>query len=263
MLRVMVRRVLWLCLVCGCTQDFDAFVPTDRRRRSGRPERHLARPGFGRGRLDSPTRAKDVTVKDVTPDIGPADVPPDVPVACTETGAITFNNHCYFLVATTATQAAAGTNCKNTGNAHLVTITTAGEQAAVIALGSGTERWTDLVHNGDTREGLELQLGHRREPQRLQRLVPRRAERHRPVRHVRWRPACGTIRTAPSRSHRSANANRSLSRVVLDDELLADRRLVELVANGRPLKVPVKFALSSSSHESIGRASRRRRSRRR
>jgi zona occludens toxin (predicted ATPase) len=142
----MVRRVLWLCLVCACTQDFDAFVPTDDAAVADGPNDTSTGADSG---VDAPQAdtGQDVTVKDVTPDIGPADVPPDVPVACTETGAVTFNNHCYFLVATTATQAAAGTNCQNTG-AHLVTITTASEQAAVIALGSGTERWNDLIHQG-------------------------------------------------------------------------------------------------------------------
>ena len=142
----MVRRVLWLCLVCGCTQDFDAFNPTEDAATVDGPED--TSPGVDSSvDVSKPDTGQDVTVKDVTPDIGPADVPPDVPVACTETGAVMFNNHCYFLVSTTATQPMAVTGCTNAG-AHLVTITSAAEQAAVIALGSGTERWTYLVHNG-------------------------------------------------------------------------------------------------------------------
>ena len=90
--------------------------------------------------------AKDTFVQDVVQDVIP-DVAPDAPVACTETGAITYNGHCYFLVATTQTQSAAATNCQKAG-AHLVTITTSGEQAAVIVLGTTTERWTDLFRNG-------------------------------------------------------------------------------------------------------------------
>jgi hypothetical protein len=46
-----------------------------------------------------------------------------------------------------------------------------------------------------------------------------------------------------------------LARVILDDVLLANGRLVHLSRTGAPLNVPMKFALSSSSHESCGRLS--------
>jgi collectin sub-family protein 10 len=148
MLKGMVRRVAWLgfltSLVGACTDDFSTFDPDAAAPPNvGSAAEATVEAGQDAQPVDS---GKDVTVQDSPADIGPADVTPDV-VACTETGAITYNGHCYFLVATTQNQAAASTNCKNTG-AHLVTITTSGEQATVIALGSGTERWTDLVHNG-------------------------------------------------------------------------------------------------------------------
>ena len=145
MLDPMVRRVLWLGLVCACTQDFSVFdpdgaTPVD----SGTDEPAVTDggPDVTADVVGKDTSVIDVVVKDVVPDVAP-----DAPVTCTETGAITYNNHCYFLVTTAQTQAAAGTGCQNAG-AHLVTITTTGEQAAVIALGTGTERWTDLVHSG-------------------------------------------------------------------------------------------------------------------
>jgi collectin sub-family protein 10 len=141
----MVRRAFWLCFVCACTEDFSVFDPTD-----AATAQDSSTDATG---TDASVDVKpdvvqpDVTVKDVTPDIGPADVKPDVAVPCTETGAIMFGGHCYFLVSTTQTQAAAATNCGSTA-AHLVTITDANEQAAVIVLGTGTERWTDLFRNG-------------------------------------------------------------------------------------------------------------------
>ena len=145
MLWSMVRRVLWLGLVCACTQDFSAFDPDGSTPPSDGASDQVS---VEAGPDAQPVEAgKDVTVQDAPADIGPADVKPDVPIVCTETGAITYNNHCYFLVTTTQTQSAASAGCVNAG-AHLVTITSAGEQAAVIALGTGTERWTDLVHNG-------------------------------------------------------------------------------------------------------------------
>jgi len=141
----MVRRVLWLGLMCACTNDFSTFDPDA----STPPNDGAADQGTVEAGQDAqpPVEAgKDVTAQDAPADVV-VDVKPDAPVTCTETGAITYNNHCYYLVTTAQTQTAAGTGCTNAG-AHLVTITTAGEQAAVIALGTGTERWTDLVHNG-------------------------------------------------------------------------------------------------------------------
>ena len=140
----MVRRVVWLGLLCACTQDFSVFEldgsapPSD-----GSTDVTVQDAGQDVTTADV---AKDTFVQDVAQDVIP-DVAPDAPVVCTETGAITYNNHCYFLVSTTATQSVAATTCQNAG-AHLVTITDANEQAAVIVLGATTERWTDLYRSG-------------------------------------------------------------------------------------------------------------------
>jgi len=140
----MVRRVAWLALVCACTQDFSVFEPDGSDPNDGSTDVTVNDAGPDVVTADV---AKDTFVQDVAQDVIP-DVVPDAPVACTETGAIMFGGHCYYLVTTTQNQSTASTGCKNAG-AHLVTITTSGEQAAVIALGTGTERWTDLVHNGN------------------------------------------------------------------------------------------------------------------
>ena len=140
----MVRRVAWLALVCACTQDFSVFEPDGSVPNDGSTD-----VTGGEGGKDATTAdvAKDASSNDVVVQDVIQDVAPDVPVPCTETGAIMFGGHCYFLVTTTQTQAAAATFCQSS-NAHLVTITTAQEQAAVIALGTSTERWTDLFRNG-------------------------------------------------------------------------------------------------------------------
>ena len=143
MLQVMVRRIAWLALVCGCTQDFSVFEPDGSVPNDGGSTDVTVNDAGPDVTADV---AKDTFVQDVVQDVI-SDVAADAPVVCTETGAITYNGHCYYLVSTTATQSAAATTCQNAG-AHLVTITTAGEQAAVIALGTGTERWTDLYRNG-------------------------------------------------------------------------------------------------------------------
>lgn len=136
MLHPMVRRVVWLGLVCACTQDFSVFDPDG-----------SAPPNDGSTEIAPGDAAADVSTDAGVPDAANDVAPGDAAVSCTETGALTYNGHCYFLVATTATQSASATGCTNAG-AHLVTITNANEQAAVIALGPSTERWTDLYRNG-------------------------------------------------------------------------------------------------------------------
>ena len=148
-------HVLWLCAVCACTQDFGQFDPLD----ASAPDAT----GDSSAPDAAPDAAVDVAVdvaadvakdapadvgaNDAAPDVGPVDAATDAPVACTETGAILYAGHCYFLVSGAQDFNTAKTACTNAG-AHLVTITTAGEQAAVIALGTGTERWMGLFRNG-------------------------------------------------------------------------------------------------------------------
>lgn len=128
---MMGRRVLWLGFACACTQDFSAFEPDASQLSDGSADAS-----------SSDAAITDVAQESSTVD-APQDVAPDAPVKCTEAGAITFDNHCYWFVPQKAKQAMAATACTNAG-AHLVTITSAPEQAAVIALGATMERWTDL-----------------------------------------------------------------------------------------------------------------------
>jgi len=121
-------RVLWLGFVCACTQDFSVFDPDAAQLVDGSP--------------DAPADAVIADVAKESASDASQDVAADVPVACTETGAILFGGHCYWLVTQNAKQAQAVTACTNAG-AHLVTITSAAEQTAVIALGT-TERWMGL-----------------------------------------------------------------------------------------------------------------------
>jgi hypothetical protein len=122
------RRFVWLGFVCACTQDFSVFEPD------------AAQPVDGSADVANDAAA-DVAQESSAID-APQDVATDAPVACTESGAIMFGGHCYWLVTQNAKQAQAATACMNAG-AHLVTITSSAEQSAVVALGN-TERWTDL-----------------------------------------------------------------------------------------------------------------------
>ena len=146
----MLRRVVWLGLVCSCTEDFGPFTPADDAAvvdvASDGPS--PAESGVDAAQADVKAEAspKDVTVQDVAVDVVP-DVAPDAPVTCTETGAVVYNNHCYFFVSSAQNQTTAKTACQQANNAHLVTITSAGEQSAVNALGTG-ERWIGLFRSG-------------------------------------------------------------------------------------------------------------------
>lgn len=131
-------RALLLCLACACTQDFGQFEPKD----------DAAAPSESGTDASGPDATADATGPETGgPDAAAPDAAPEAGVPCTETGAIQYGGHCYFLVSTTQNFNAAKSGCTGAG-AHLVTITTAGEQAAVIALGTGTERWIGLYRNG-------------------------------------------------------------------------------------------------------------------
>lgn len=137
---------VWLCAACACTQNFGQFEPDGSGPSDGSADvaADVSNPAEG---------GVDAAVDAPAQESGPIDAAPDVPVACTESGAIQYGGHCYFLVTTAATFAAATTACMNAG-AHLVSITTAGEQAAVIVLGTGTERWIGLYrNNGPPKDG--------------------------------------------------------------------------------------------------------------
>ncbi len=110
-----------LLFACACTQDFGPFEPTD-------------------GAVaDAPA---EIGADGAPSDAGPTDAPADA-VACTESGAILFGGHCYFLNIGTQSFFTAMNGCAAVG-AHLVTITSTAEQSAVSPLGAGTERWIGL-----------------------------------------------------------------------------------------------------------------------
>lgn len=125
-------RQLVLLALCGCTQDFDAFEPMD-----ASSDASIADASDSAAVSDSP----DETASDTSTSDGS--------VACTESGAIMFGGHCYFLASALQAGLAAQTNCAGLG-AHLATLTGSAEQAAVIVLGAGSERWIGLFRKSGT-----------------------------------------------------------------------------------------------------------------
>lgn len=98
------------------------------------------------------TDATDAT--DAGPSKDAADaLPPETGVTCTETGAVLWNGHCYFTT-TAAAEPAAKADCAARG-AHLVTITSQGEQDVVAAVGSG-DRWIGLESKKVTDQGADF-----------------------------------------------------------------------------------------------------------
>jgi hypothetical protein len=67
----------------------------------------------------------------------------DAAVACTETGAVTFGGHCYFVLGSTNAFNAASAACMAAG-AHLVTISSSAESNAVATLSTSVDRWMGL-----------------------------------------------------------------------------------------------------------------------
>ncbi|HEY1959926.1 MAG TPA: C-type lectin domain-containing protein [Polyangiaceae bacterium] len=137
----MLRRVALLALVCACTQNFDAFDPIDAAPADDAP---ASEAGTDAAAEAAPTDAAE----DVAPDVAPTDAAAEAEagVPCTETGSVVYAGHCYFPIATTQSFNTAKAGCIAAG-AHLVTITTSGEQTTVQALGTG-ERWIGLFRNG-------------------------------------------------------------------------------------------------------------------
>jgi hypothetical protein len=128
-------RAWLLVVVCGCTQNFGAFDPVD-------------------GSTSGDGSASDAS-KDASTDSAPTDsMSASDALVCTESGAIMFGGHCYFLVTNATNAASAQSACMAASNAHLVTITGTAEETAVIALGAGTERWIGLFRmNGAAMDG--------------------------------------------------------------------------------------------------------------
>jgi hypothetical protein len=91
------------------------------------------------------TSAPDTSAPDApAPDGSATDSAADgAAVACTEPGGKVYNGHCYFALTANVTGDAAKAACETRG-AHLVTITSLGEQAFVAAIRPGNDRWIGL-----------------------------------------------------------------------------------------------------------------------
>lgn len=104
--------------------------------------------------LDATDATDATSAADTSPSKDAADaLPPETGVTCTETGAVLWNGHCYFTT-TAAAEPAAKADCAARG-AHLVTITSQGEQDVVAAVGSG-DRWIGLESKKITDKGADF-----------------------------------------------------------------------------------------------------------
>ena len=97
----------------------------------------------------------DTTPVDSGVDTAPVDSgvdttpPPDTAIACAEAGAIRYGGHCYFLLSTGRTWDEAKNACAATSPAaHLVVITSDGEEKAVGPLIGTADAWIGLSRPG-------------------------------------------------------------------------------------------------------------------
>ncbi len=150
------------CVVSACTHDYGAFDTTGTGGGTGGNTGGTGGSGTGgmagsatggaagsatggTGGLDAGADAPGDAPDDVSPDVA-ADAEPDAPVPCTEQGALTWaqNGHCYFALTGQGhdwfTQR---DRCTNAG-AHLVTITSQGENDFVQTLVGYQDRWIGL-----------------------------------------------------------------------------------------------------------------------
>lgn len=108
----------------ACAYDFDGFMP------SSSDAAVVADAGaITTDRPETATNAVDGAQEVATP--------------CTEAMARAFEGHCYFPLATSSDWTGAQSACAAAG-AHLVTITSAAEEAFVETMTSGRERWIGL-----------------------------------------------------------------------------------------------------------------------
>ena len=90
-----------------------------------------------------PTDTAVADTATATPDAGAADTAPDTSaVACTEAGAKLVAGHCYFALPASNGDAAKSA-CEAKG-AHLVTITSGGEETLVEGFSPGSDKWIGL-----------------------------------------------------------------------------------------------------------------------
>lgn len=74
---------------------------------------------------------------------------------CTEAGSRTHNGHCYFPTTSPQSWAEAKTACEAAG-AHLVSVTTSAEQAAIESMASGSDRWIGLSRPAGSANDVKL-----------------------------------------------------------------------------------------------------------
>ena len=74
--------------------------------------------------------------------------PSDAASSCGDAGAIAFGGHCYFAASAPGSWDASRTACVAAG-AHLLTITSAGEQTAAAQVSPGVDRWIGLERAAD------------------------------------------------------------------------------------------------------------------
>lgn len=146
-MRIAVLAVIGL--LQGCTYDFDGFTPIDSKdsapldtstgadSSSSDSSSPIDSSTIDSSAIDSAKVDSFVADTVVAPDTSTS----DTGVACTESGAKTYGGHCYFVLASD-TWSNGKTACSAKG-AHLVTITSGGEQSFVEGVGTG-ERWIGM-----------------------------------------------------------------------------------------------------------------------
>jgi len=143
---LIVRFLISAVVLCACTQDFDAFESgSDSFSIDGGETSDAQTPTPDRTATDvtaaSDTSAYDSAMADsVVVDSAP---PVDANVACTEPRSVVYENHCYFFVTGNVNWNTASNNCKSAG-AHLATLSSAQEEAAVAPTGTGLEWWLGM-----------------------------------------------------------------------------------------------------------------------
>lgn len=135
------------CIVCaGCTLDFDRFAPLPGSSADGGTSPSLEAGNVEDVTTTNPDDASGGVESGSVTDagqVGSGDARTDG-AACTETRAVSFGGHCYFALTSRSNWMAASTTCQASG-AHLVTIGSAEEQAAVAAISTTQDRWMGLT----------------------------------------------------------------------------------------------------------------------
>ncbi len=136
--------------LAGCSLDFDRFTPI-----SLSPTEDGSDPGpnLEAGRMDDVVTVPPIegsTDIDAAPiadagSVAPTDATaPTDAGACSEARSVSFGGHCYFPLTSRGSWTAASTSCQASG-AHLVTIGSAEEQTAVVAIAVTQDRWMGLT----------------------------------------------------------------------------------------------------------------------